>query len=162
MPLTYNISYGIAFGLISYVFIKIFTGKIKEINAGTWDSVSPEKRRRWAWAPYIVGVGVGWISTARRARRSICGTPIPGISSAGGVTRRRESRIGRLLLSCVGDDVFGSYIRRSCVEAGIDIRYPKARLVHLSLHSGCRRRYAGRHVRHAQQDLPGLPAVAEA
>ena len=36
MPLTYNISYGIAFGLISYVFIKIFTGKIKEINVGTW------------------------------------------------------------------------------------------------------------------------------
>ena len=36
MPFTYNISYGIAFGLISYVFIKIFTGKIKEINAGTW------------------------------------------------------------------------------------------------------------------------------
>ena len=36
MPLTYNISYGIAFGLISYVFIKLFTGKIKEINAGTW------------------------------------------------------------------------------------------------------------------------------
>ena len=32
MPLTYNISYGIAFGLISYVFIKIFTGKIKEVN----------------------------------------------------------------------------------------------------------------------------------
>ena len=28
MPLTYNISYGIAFGLISYVFIKIFTGKL--------------------------------------------------------------------------------------------------------------------------------------
>ncbi len=36
MPLTYNISYGIAFGLISYIFIKVFTGKIKEINAGTW------------------------------------------------------------------------------------------------------------------------------
>ena len=35
-PQTYNISYGIAFGLISYVFVKIFTGKIKEINAGTW------------------------------------------------------------------------------------------------------------------------------
>ena len=35
-PQTYNISYGIAFGLISYVFIKIFTGKIKEINVGTW------------------------------------------------------------------------------------------------------------------------------
>ncbi len=36
MPFTYNISYGIAFGLISYIFIKIFTGKIKEINLGTW------------------------------------------------------------------------------------------------------------------------------
>ena len=36
MPLTYNISYGIAFGLISYVFIKLFTGKAKDVNAGTW------------------------------------------------------------------------------------------------------------------------------
>ena len=36
MPFTYNISYGIAFGLISYVAIKTFTGKIKEINIGTW------------------------------------------------------------------------------------------------------------------------------
>ena len=36
MPFTYNISYGIAFGLISYILIKIFTGKIKEVNAGTW------------------------------------------------------------------------------------------------------------------------------
>ena len=36
MPFSYNISYGIAFGLISYIFIRIFTGKIKEINAGTW------------------------------------------------------------------------------------------------------------------------------
>ena len=36
MPFAYNISYGIAFGLISYVFIKLFTGKTKEINAGTW------------------------------------------------------------------------------------------------------------------------------
>ena len=36
MPLTYNISYGIAFGLISYVFIKIFSGKIKEIHVATW------------------------------------------------------------------------------------------------------------------------------
>ncbi|MEI3078190.1 MAG: NCS2 family permease [Oscillospiraceae bacterium] len=36
MPLTYNISYGIAFGLISYIFIHLFTGKIKEINAATW------------------------------------------------------------------------------------------------------------------------------
>lgn len=36
MPFTYNISYGIAFGLISYVLIKIFTGKIKEIKVATW------------------------------------------------------------------------------------------------------------------------------
>lgn len=36
MPFTYNISYGIAFGLISYVAVKVFTGKIKEINIGTW------------------------------------------------------------------------------------------------------------------------------
>ncbi|MBQ9119683.1 MAG: NCS2 family permease [Lachnospiraceae bacterium] len=36
MPFTYNISYGIAFGLISYIFLKLFTGKVKEIKAGTW------------------------------------------------------------------------------------------------------------------------------
>ena len=36
MPFTYNISYGIAFGLISYIFIKLFTGKVKEIKIGTW------------------------------------------------------------------------------------------------------------------------------
>ncbi len=36
MAFTYNISYGIAFGLISYIFIKVFTGKIKEVNIGTW------------------------------------------------------------------------------------------------------------------------------
>ncbi len=36
MPFTYNISYGICFGLISYIVIKACTGKIKEIKAGTW------------------------------------------------------------------------------------------------------------------------------
>ena len=36
MPFTYNISYGIAFGLISHVAIKVFTGKAKEVNIGTW------------------------------------------------------------------------------------------------------------------------------
>ncbi len=36
MPLTYNISYGIAFGLISHVLIKLFSGKVKEVNAATW------------------------------------------------------------------------------------------------------------------------------
>ena len=36
MPFTYNISYGIAFGLISYLVIKLCSGKIKEIKIGTW------------------------------------------------------------------------------------------------------------------------------
>jgi AGZA family xanthine/uracil permease-like MFS transporter len=36
MPFTYNISYGIAFGLFSYVVINLFTGKAKKIQAGTW------------------------------------------------------------------------------------------------------------------------------
>jgi AGZA family xanthine/uracil permease-like MFS transporter len=36
MPFTYNISYGIAFGLISYIAIKLLTGKAKEINLGTY------------------------------------------------------------------------------------------------------------------------------
>lgn len=36
MPFAYNISYGIAFGLISYTAIKLFSGKAKEIKSGTW------------------------------------------------------------------------------------------------------------------------------
>ena len=36
MPFTYNISFGIAFGVISDIFIRLFTGKIREIKAGTW------------------------------------------------------------------------------------------------------------------------------
>ena len=36
MPFTYNISYGISFGLFSYVLIKTFSGKIKEIKISTW------------------------------------------------------------------------------------------------------------------------------
>ena len=36
MPFTYNISYGIAFGLLTYVVVSAFTGKIKEIRVGTW------------------------------------------------------------------------------------------------------------------------------
>lgn len=36
MPFTYNISYGIAFGLVSYIACKLFTGKGKEITFGTW------------------------------------------------------------------------------------------------------------------------------
>ena len=36
MSFSYNISYGIAAGLISYVLVKACTGKIKEINVGTW------------------------------------------------------------------------------------------------------------------------------
>lgn len=36
MPMTYNISNGIAFGVISYVLIHVFMGKRREIKAGTW------------------------------------------------------------------------------------------------------------------------------
>ena len=36
MPFTYNISYGIAFGLISYIIISVFCGDIKKIKASSW------------------------------------------------------------------------------------------------------------------------------
>lgn len=36
MPMTYNISYGIAFGVISHVLIQVFTGKRKALNGGNW------------------------------------------------------------------------------------------------------------------------------
>lgn len=36
MPMTYNISYGIAFGILSYVLIQVFAGRGKELKVGTW------------------------------------------------------------------------------------------------------------------------------
>lgn len=36
MPFTYNISYGIAFGLISYIIINLFCGSIKTIKSSSW------------------------------------------------------------------------------------------------------------------------------
>jgi len=36
MPFTYNISYGIAFGLMSYLAIKLLTGREKKLGVGTW------------------------------------------------------------------------------------------------------------------------------
>ena len=36
MPFTYNISYGIAFGMISYVVISVFCGEGRKIRAGSW------------------------------------------------------------------------------------------------------------------------------
>lgn len=36
MVFTYNISFGIGFGMISYVFIKLFSGEVKEIRPATW------------------------------------------------------------------------------------------------------------------------------
>lgn len=36
MPFTYNISYGIAFGLISYIIISIFCGDLKKIKPASW------------------------------------------------------------------------------------------------------------------------------
>lgn len=36
MPFSYNISYGIAFGLISFVGINVFGGKSEKVKPGTW------------------------------------------------------------------------------------------------------------------------------
>ena len=36
MPFTYNISYGIAFGLLSYIVISLFCGDGMKIKASTW------------------------------------------------------------------------------------------------------------------------------
>lgn len=36
MPFTYNISFGIGIGLIAYIFISVFSGKIKEVKGTTW------------------------------------------------------------------------------------------------------------------------------
>ena len=36
MPFTYNISYGIAFGLISYIVISVFCGDFKKIKGASW------------------------------------------------------------------------------------------------------------------------------
>ena len=36
MPFTYNISYGIAFGLISYIVISVFCGDIKKVKMSSW------------------------------------------------------------------------------------------------------------------------------
>ena len=36
MPFTYHISYGIAFGLISYIVISVFCGDAKKIKFGSW------------------------------------------------------------------------------------------------------------------------------
>ncbi|MBQ7786004.1 MAG: hypothetical protein IJ381_07655 [Clostridia bacterium] len=36
MPFTYNISYGIAFGLISYIIISCFCGEAKKIKSSYW------------------------------------------------------------------------------------------------------------------------------
>ena len=36
MPMTYNISYGIAFGVISHVLLRVFSGRGREVHGGTW------------------------------------------------------------------------------------------------------------------------------
>ena len=40
MPLTYSISNGIMFGMLSWVIVKIFTGKIKDVKAIMWVSTA--------------------------------------------------------------------------------------------------------------------------
>ena len=93
--------------------------------------------------PYIVGVGAANLDLNGASCAPIhLRDSNPGhISlSAGGVTRNVCENLARLgadvkLLSCVGDDVFGSYICRSCVEAGIDISHlHEARGAHSSIY----------------------------
>lgn len=36
MPFSYNISYGIALGIITFIFVKLLSGKVKEIKPFTW------------------------------------------------------------------------------------------------------------------------------
>jgi AGZA family xanthine/uracil permease-like MFS transporter len=36
IPLTYSIANGLAFGFISYVVLKAFTGKAREVHLATW------------------------------------------------------------------------------------------------------------------------------
>ena len=36
MPMTYDISYGIAFGVISHVLLRVFSGRGREVHGGTW------------------------------------------------------------------------------------------------------------------------------
>ena len=40
MPLTYSIANGIMFGILSWVALKIFTGKAKDISGVMWVSVA--------------------------------------------------------------------------------------------------------------------------
>ena len=78
--------------------------------------------------PYIVGVGAANadLNGASLAPIHLRDSNPGHISlSAGGVTRNVCENLARLgadvkLLSCVGDDTFGTFIRRSCEDAGID------------------------------------------
>ena len=78
--------------------------------------------------PYIVGVGAANadLNGASLAPIHLRDSNPGHISlSAGGVTRNVCENLARLgadvkLLSCVGDDTFGAFIRRSCEDAGID------------------------------------------
>lgn len=76
--------------------------------------------------PYIVGVGAANadLNGASLAPIHLRDSNPGHISlSAGGVTRNVCENLARLgadvkLLSCVGDDTFGAFIRRSCEDAG--------------------------------------------
>ena len=78
--------------------------------------------------PYIVGVGAANadLNGASLAPIHLRDSNPGHISlSAGGVTRNVCENLARLgadvkLLSCVGDDTFGAFIRRSCEDAGVD------------------------------------------
>ena len=60
IPLTYNISYGIGFGFISYVLIKLFHGKAGEVHPLMWVVARRVRRHvRPARHPEARGLGGG-------------------------------------------------------------------------------------------------------
>lgn len=81
--------------------------------------------------PYIVGVGGANLDlngASKAAIRLRDSNPGHISLSAGGVTRNVCENLARLgadvkLLSCVGDDAFGSFICQACQDAGIDISH---------------------------------------
>lgn len=82
-------------------------------------------------APYIVGVGAANVDLNGASNAPIHlrdSNPGQIQLSAGGVTRNVCENLARLgadvkLLTCVGDDVFGAFIRSQSESAGIDLRH---------------------------------------
>ena len=81
--------------------------------------------------PYVVGVGAANVDLNGASNAAISlrdSNPGHIQLAAGGVTRNVCENLARLgtdvkLLSCIGDDVFGAFIRRESEAAGIDLSH---------------------------------------